>query len=496
MQPEKNNIKRSLRYALIHTWLKPEKATLKLSQVSLPRAWLFHLAMSVFTVAAVIVFAIACMNFIGVADGFGGIHGFSNDLVLLCSDIESEFSKYPLECLVAVIVILAITESIFLGISLLILPFAAGRERFRDSIRHALRRTWLHTSAALPAALLICFLTILAIDQHRSWKYRMARDYEIAHPPPQNPGASDMQTIKAYQEAYSKYSNDRLKYLNHQSTSPWYLAFAEELAGLAAIAVSLWFFYTLFKGATANRFQKQSSLPPACRECGYNLTGQPSDSRCPECGLPIAESISPLCITGSPWEHRRTIGVFKAYFQTATTCLRTPRDFSRKLVLTNPNKDALLFLIINCIACFFITFTANIMSLLTQTQYYYSKLNLCISEGPFTGSLIAGVLFGCTCVFAVIAAFLLGLKEKRNILPGTAQTAAYCSAFLIPWMLIVSLLIISIQRHSLDLRYLEYHLGFSRHSLEIFLSIAPNIIALIIYLVLIVKASKGVRYAN
>ena len=495
MHSEKNNNRWFLGHALIHTWLNPVKATMKLAHTSLPKAWLFHMVMAVFTVATVTVLAIACTNFISVANGFWGTRGFSNDLQRLCGDIGSEFSKYPLECSIAIIASIAITESIFLGLALLVLPFAAERERFRDSFRHALRRTWLHTSAALPAALLICFLTIFAIDQHKCWKDRMYRDYKIAHPRPQNPGSSDTQSIKAYQKADSEYWTNRWRHVS-KLTSPWYLAFAEELAGYAAVVISLWFLYTLFRGVTVNRNQNHVLHSLVCRECGYNLTGQPPDSRCPECGLPIAESISPLCITGSPWEHRRTIGVFKAYFQTAAECLRTPHHFSRKLVLTNPNKDALLFLLVSCAACFFIALAANIVSISMHSQFYYSKMRLFLSIPPLNAFSVAAVLFGFTCFVAVVVAFFLGLKEKRNILPGTAQTAAYCSVFLIPWMLIASLVNISIQRHSLDLRYVEYHLKLGRHSLEMFLSIAPSIIALIIYLILIIKASKGVRYAN
>jgi hypothetical protein len=43
-----------------------------------------------------------------------------------------------------------------------------------------------------------------------------------------------------------------------------------------------------------------------CESCGYNLKGAPPDSRCPECGQAVQESL-PSAHPGSPWQRRRGI---------------------------------------------------------------------------------------------------------------------------------------------------------------------------------------------
>lgn len=41
-----------------------------------------------------------------------------------------------------------------------------------------------------------------------------------------------------------------------------------------------------------------------CESCGYDLTGSPPSSSCPECGRPVADSL-PERRTGTPWQLRR-----------------------------------------------------------------------------------------------------------------------------------------------------------------------------------------------
>ena len=63
----------------------------------------------------------------------------------------------------------------------------------------------------------------------------------------------------------------------------------------------------------------QSSAPPEiakdiyCPVCGYNLYGAPGD-KCPECGHCLANLRSPICQI--PWERRKELGRFRAYWRT------------------------------------------------------------------------------------------------------------------------------------------------------------------------------------
>lgn len=63
-----------------------------------------------------------------------------------------------------------------------------------------------------------------------------------------------------------------------------------------------------------------------CPECGYSLRGLTS-TRCPECGLDLGfiESAESLI----PWERRRQIGRFRAYWRTAWLATFRPKRFCR-----------------------------------------------------------------------------------------------------------------------------------------------------------------------
>lgn len=65
-----------------------------------------------------------------------------------------------------------------------------------------------------------------------------------------------------------------------------------------------------------------------CEGCGYTLNGLPEDSRCPECGKPIVESIgSGRRLTA--WDRKRSLG---AFLNTSASAILRPTRFYRALV--------------------------------------------------------------------------------------------------------------------------------------------------------------------
>ena len=65
-----------------------------------------------------------------------------------------------------------------------------------------------------------------------------------------------------------------------------------------------------------------------CRYCGYNLRGL-AEARCPECGNAFDPDDIAICKV--PWLHRRRIGRWTAYFQTAWMVTISPRRFKEEL---------------------------------------------------------------------------------------------------------------------------------------------------------------------
>jgi len=88
--------------------------------------------------------------------------------------------------------------------------------------------------------------------------------------------------------------------------------------------------------------QKQSASPPSppttapahepeslvCPACGYDLRAIDSD-KCPECGLVIDRS--EMSISRIPWEHRREIGRFRAFWKTTGMVMLHPKKFGEEI---------------------------------------------------------------------------------------------------------------------------------------------------------------------
>jgi len=71
---------------------------------------------------------------------------------------------------------------------------------------------------------------------------------------------------------------------------------------------------------------------PLCERCGYNLTHQPADGRCPECGSEIAPSLTPGPLRRrTAWEKKRSA---TAWITTTLRVLTKPSAFYRSLRLT------------------------------------------------------------------------------------------------------------------------------------------------------------------
>ncbi len=66
------------------------------------------------------------------------------------------------------------------------------------------------------------------------------------------------------------------------------------------------------------------TIAPSCPACGYSLRALESE-RCPECGLALTAEMR--VASAIPWEHRRTIGAWRAYWGTVSLVMFRPREF-------------------------------------------------------------------------------------------------------------------------------------------------------------------------
>ena len=124
--------------------------------------------------------------------------------------------------------------------------------------------------------------------------------------------------------------------------------------------------------------QSESPLPDTelfCPGCGYSLRGIAS-ANCPECGLAIDRSEA--SVSRIPWEHRRRIGYFRAYWRT----LRMPATSVARDVIRPVNyRDARLF---QCITVLLVGLPSGALGLLPLPNYMYKGLGSSLQSWPIT----------------------------------------------------------------------------------------------------------------
>ena len=82
-----------------------------------------------------------------------------------------------------------------------------------------------------------------------------------------------------------------------------------------------------------------------CEGCGYTLDGLPSESRCPECGKPVIESLTEDGRTPAEWE--TTPRRFGSFLRTTRQVILTPSKFFRTTTTRGPLRSASIFALIH-----------------------------------------------------------------------------------------------------------------------------------------------------
>ncbi|MFQ5807816.1 MAG: hypothetical protein ACE5I3_15325 [Phycisphaerae bacterium] len=107
-----------------------------------------------------------------------------------------------------------------------------------------------------------------------------------------------------------------------------------------------WLLWRIGRAVEHVQLEPFPDLPPCCEGCGYDLSHQSSDTRCPECGLVVADSLSPDRRPGCGWEQPPRPRM-REWFETTQMVMLLPREFYGKLRLRTPLAAAASFAVRN-----------------------------------------------------------------------------------------------------------------------------------------------------
>ncbi len=280
--------------------IRPIWATKRTDQVGLIKAYLFHIVTAILGFLAVML-----VSAVSTAIRHEFVNSVGSEFVKIGDDLWVIANRYPNEFLLGVAVSVGIVELSFAIFALLLAPWGARDEKFKTSLSHAFRQSWLHTINIVVAIVICAVATVVIGYCNTAWRITHTPDYGIYLTPPNVPKAQQSTSpewkayMKKYQEQQSRYWSEYQKW---QRNWPWWVYYEEEVIGVVWCAGAFWTACSFAMAVGTRRRVTPMERPPLCENCGYNLSGTDRDSRCPECGEGVELSFGANLRTGPAWQ--------------------------------------------------------------------------------------------------------------------------------------------------------------------------------------------------
>jgi len=483
-------------YALVTSWVWPATTTARMTHVSLLRAYGIHV-ISLVGILPVAMFLVA-LSEVRRRGEFATVFGeylrvIGTAFLGILSDPTEGWFEFG--------IFLGLVELLFLLITVCACALGAGDESLGDSVRHALRRTRLHTPHVVAAVLFTGIILVEVDSRTQRKRTELYERFAQMHAPPVHPeDSNDKPAMEAYWAAQNDYRERQWDYSLAESL----LLRAEyhfPLSVPLVVAAIGWFFWALYRGICAPRPSATLVRDPLCGSCGYNLTGQPPDSRCPECGTFVADSLHADPARSPAWIRRRQIGPWRAYVRTLVQGIRRPRELARHITLAAPRGDAMRFLTINAALCAAVLACAILVYRIAQPQPYFSHwrvswsyrwgLNTMAIACPI---MVLGVLW-VTGLAALAGALIVRARDGRDILAWIGETIAYGSGYLVLWIVFACLWTFVVDALEDEWVWISVATGITQDLLRGAAWIIPNAVIAIGYILHTARGVRGVRYA-
>ena len=471
--------------------VRPATTARRTQHVSLPGAYGVHLLAAVFTLV-VICAATALADAPSPLTRTAVVKGINDILV----DVVVEVGRFPGWALLAFLGTILLPEVIIAALALTIMPWGARDEPLRTSYRHSLR-TLLLCTAAIPVLAVVISATVVPLERF-SWQ--SVFEANAAAPTPTNaaPGSPEWnQWQQASSKYWETYWTERQAWIVKQ---PWYVRYPQIVVINVVFACIAWFLFLTLRAVGAARSTIPIARPPHCEACGYNLSTIPMESRCPECGEPVAASLGPKARRGVPWQQWRAIGRWLAWWQTTGEAIHRSKTFGRLPQLTSGTTDHRTFI------AWHLPMVFAIGAATIPVVYFAIEggiMFIDVPEAAFTVTTVVGSLCvfgatGMTLLSATSVGLFMSHSQKRNLLPGAIQVSSYLMTYLTAWCLFGVSLGIAVAAGGNEGWFLkvEDRIGVDDDILATLTWIIPNAVIGIYYFVLVARGVAGTRYAN
>lgn len=489
--------------ALITAWLCPATLAQRTPHASLRQCWLIHFVAALLTTLAVLVL-------IAWSEAGGGfdLAALGTELMAVAREISREAVRHPGEFALAVAGTIVGVEAAFLLLALALMPWGARDEPLRATFRNALRQVWLQTPQILVIVLAfgtaaVTFVRLERLD--RTQRPRLTRQPTPPRVPalaPDDPGYQE--AMDEFDAAMDQYDEQLAQWNQTLATwnraRPWFIERGDDLLVVFAFALLLWLLWGLLRSVGAARKVIPILRPPMCEACGYNLTTMAMESRCPECGVPVAASLGPDARTGTVWQQRERAGRLSTWWRCAVDAIVRPTELGRRIPATETQTDHRRFLALHLPLVFVVAVTsfATCFCVAESAEEFWENIDI---------FAIVMTVFGILCMGGMVVFTLLGtgaigvfesLRYKRNLLPVTIRLACYLSPYLTLWAVFggaSGALLFQLEDAQVFGR-LQDLTRIDRETLAVFFWLMPNLVWCGWYFVLVYRGTVGAAYAN
>ena len=336
-------------------------------------------------------------------------------LVLLVLDKDADFLVHDLRSFVQHLsftlmsaavcaIIVLVIETGFGLLALMLLPWGDAKAPVGPLCRQALRTVWLHTGHLVLAGAVYGSLQVLCDNLLRpEWWY----PHILVNSP------------------QSRATVTLLKWLGDNHGYLLVIAFA---------AVAIWYLWALLRAMTTPLLPAETSRPPRCEACGYNLSHHDISARCPECGRPVVQSLGDGLRSIVPWGPYGSTARRTGFWRATLDAWFRPETFFMGVSAWRGLGSAGRFLL-------------NHM-LLTAAGFVAAIIGADQILSRETGTLAPTEIYGMTC-FGALISFLLGCaaslvaavvglvvskQDGRNCLGGAVRVACFCAGIFPFWV--------------------------------------------------------------
>lgn len=500
--------------AVLVAWLLPSTAARRTARLPLWRAFAVHIVPVILAVLTVI-------SLFAFSEWLDRDEPFHQLVFEVFDDISDMAIMNPIQFIVVLIVIVLSIEIGLLVLGLITTPWGAADERLRASLANGLRQTWLHTFHAVPVILLMGLL-IIAYD--RAWDaHHLRGDSGPSYPDlpyPERPSFPDQtdpdsEAWQSYQQALEEHEAQmqefqqqmqayheqvQMHWREQRRRQPLWIRFGPAFLVGCGLACCAWILWSLFRGAGTARPVTPIARPPTCEDCGYNLTTMPMEARCPECGVPVVESLGPDNRPGPAWLHRHNLGLWPPYVKTVFPAVFRPRAFGRSFRATAFETDYRGLMGFHLAVAFVVTMAGIMAAFWLQWRHdaWFDPVETLGILASIQAGFATLVVFTVTMLSALAVGAWYRLTLKRN-LAGVAGRIACCqSLYLVIWAMLMAINFVAaswLAQHGFfealrDMIFLD-------EEFLVFLSIVlPFLLLALVCLRLNILATTATRYAN